>query len=196
MPSLLSTTDIANMALDYLDEAPLVSFDSDTGAVARQLRRNFWPVARACMRRHPWNFAVARASLSANATAPAFGWSYAYQIPTDCLRVLPITADGTEDGTPTPHKIEGQNILTNQAAPLYIRYIAAISNTGLFDNSFCEYLAATLAHRAAHFITGKQSYAQLMGQIAQGMLNEAQMIDALEGTPEDAIGDSWDRARQ
>lgn len=196
MPSALSTTDIANMALDYLDEAPLTSFDSDTNAVARWMRRNFWPVAWAAMRRSPWNFAIARASLTASGTAPAFGWAYAYPVPSDCLRVLPITADGTESGTPTPYKVEGQNILTDQPTPLYIRYISRISNTGLFDNNFCEYLAAALAQKAAHFITSKQSYAQLMGQMAAGLLNEAQILDSLEGTPDDVLDDDWISARQ
>ena len=31
MPSALSVTDIANMALDYLDEAPLTSIDDEIG---------------------------------------------------------------------------------------------------------------------------------------------------------------------
>lgn len=196
MPSALSTTDIANMALDYLDEVYLNDFNTDTGSVARWMQRNFWPTAWSLMRKHPFNFAIARASLTADATAPAFGWSYSYTMPSDCLRVLPVTADGTEDGTPVTHKIEGQSILTDAAAPLYIRYIKRIDNTGLFDNQFCDVLAAILAQKAAHFISGKQSYAQLMGQMAAGLLNEAQMIDALEGTPEDPIADDWINARQ
>ena len=110
--------------------------------------------------------------------------------------MLPITADGGEDSTPTPHKIEGSLILTDQAAPLPVRYIAFIDNVGLWDNSFCDVMAATMAQKAAHFITGKQSYSQLMGQMASGLLQDAMMTGALEGSPEEQIADEWEKARQ
>jgi hypothetical protein len=195
MSSQLDITAICNLALDYLDEAPLTSID-DTSAVARWFKRNFWPMAWSLMRKHPWNFAIGRASLAATSTPPAFGWPFAYEVPVDCLRVLPLTIDGTENGRPLPFKVEGQQILTTQDAPLRIRYVRRIENTGLFDNQFCDALAAALAQKAAHFITGKQSYGQAMGQVFAGLLDDAQMVDALEGSPDDPIDDFWLDARR
>lgn len=201
MPNTLSKTELSNLALDYLDEAPITDFDTDTSARARLLRRNFWPVAWGLMRKHPWNFVIRRIQLSANPTAPVFGWLYAYDFPDHCLRILPLTCDGTENGKPVPYKVEGTQILTNWPAPLSVRYLLRIDDvvgggTASFDQQFADVLTATLAYRAAHFITGKQSYAQALGNVAAGLLNEAQMIDALEGTPDDPIDDFWISARQ
>lgn len=201
MPNTLSKTEICNLALDYLDEAPITDFDTDTSARARFLRRNFWPVAWGLMRKHPFNFAIRRAYLAAAGTAPAFGWTYAYDFPAHCLRVLPLTCDGTENGTPVDFKVEGTQILTNQPAPLPVRYLYRIDDTngggtGVFDQQFVDVLAATLGFRVAHFITGKQSYAQMLGNIASSLLTEAQMIDALEGSADDPIDDFWIKSRQ
>lgn len=196
MPSQLDVTALCNLALDYLDEANIVSFDSDTGTVARWLRRNFWPTAHSVMRKHPWNFAIGRASLPASGNAPAFGWAYAYDFPTDCQRVLPLTVDGTESRRSIPYKVEGTQILTNAPAPLLVRYLRRIDNAGLFDQQFCDVLEVTLAQKMAHFITGKASYAQQLGQTLQGLMSDAQMIDALEGTPDDPIDDFWIDARR
>lgn len=196
MSTPLDITQISNLALDLLDEAPLTSFDTDTGHVARWFRRNFWPAAWSLMRKHPWNFALARASLAADAASPTFGAQYAYPVPPDCLRVLPLTADGREDARTVWYKVEGQQILADEPPPRPVRYIRRIDNPGLFDAQFVDVLAATLAQKAAHFITGKQSYAQAMGQMAEGLLAEAQMIDALEGAPDDPIDDFWLDARR
>lgn len=195
MPTQLDVTTICNLALDYLDEATIVSYFDDTGVVARWLRRNFWPSAWSLMRKYPWNFALTRAQLPASATAPSFGWTYAYDLPTDCLRIRPITADGTDNGRQIPFKVEGVQILTNQPAPMNVRYIRAVNVTGQFDQQFCDVLAAVLAQKLAHFITGKASYAQQLGQTVAGLMNDAMMIDALEGTPDEPIDDEWINAR-
>jgi len=196
MPCLLSTTDICNLALDYLEEAPLNSMDTDLGDMARWFRRNFWPMAHALLRKHPWNCAITRAQLSASATAPLFGWTYAYDFPPNCLRVLPLTIDGTENSKSAPHKIEGSQILTDLPAPLNMRFLRRIVQTGEFDDTFANFLAISLAQKAAHKLTGKQSYAQLMAQMAQAALTEAEQLDALEGTPDDPEDDFWISARQ
>jgi hypothetical protein len=195
MSSHLSDTEICNMALDLLEEAPIDSINDDR-SVARWFKRNFWPAAWTLMRRHPWNFALSRAKLTTLATAPAFGFANAFAIPADCLRVLPLSADGTENGREVPFKVEGDVILTDADAPLTLRYISRVASTGLFDNHFADALAANLAMKASHFITGKQSYAERMGQMFQAALADAEIIDALEGTPDDAIADFWLDARQ
>lgn len=194
MGSNLSVTEICNMALDLLEEAPIDSIDDDR-SVARWFKRNFWPTAWALMRKHPWNFAMDRRSLVAEATNPAFGWGKAYPVPAEWLRVLPLTCDALENGASIPFKLEGERILTNAGSPLKARGILRVDNTGLFDNMFCDALAANLAMKASHFITGKQSYAERMGTVFNGALYDAQVTDALEGTPDTAEDSFWVNAR-
>src|SRR5690606_15550414 len=90
---MASEVDIYNMALDLLDEEVAIDPDDDRAPV-RWMRRNFAPVRDAILRRNPWNFAIKRVVLPALVTPPAFGWKYRYQLPSDCLRPLPLESCG------------------------------------------------------------------------------------------------------
>lgn len=191
MASNLSRTEICNLALDYLDEVSIVDYDDEAeSSTVRWFRRNFDKMAASLMRQYTWNFSKARATLPALSTAPAFGYKYAYQIPTDCLRVLPITCRGEDLGALIRYKIEGNNILTDEPAPLHVRYIRRFDETGLFDELFVDALACSLAQKAAHFITGKTSYAQLLGQTLASMIATAKRINAIETSP-DPVRSNW-----
>lgn len=182
--------DIYNMAFDLLDEEVVIDPDDDRAPV-RWMKRNFAPVRDAILRRHPWNFAVARASLAAMADAPAFGWCYQYQLPTACLRLLPLTCYGKLNGDPIPHEIEGRRILTDAKAPLKIRYVERVEDTGRFDPLFTQLFAAELALRAANWITGKQSYAERIAQMVTQLNEQATLLDGLEGSPADPVDSGW-----
>src|SRR5690606_36539566 len=157
-------TNIINAAFDLLDEEVAID-PSDDRAPVRWMKRNYPLVRDAILRRHPWNFAVARASLPELSDEPAFGWERQFQLPADCLRLLPLTWQGKMNGEPIKHEVEGRRILTNAEAPLKIRYIRRVEDTSLFDPLFVQLLAAELAVRAANWITGKQSYAERLGQM-------------------------------
>jgi hypothetical protein len=191
MASNLSRTEICNLALDYLDEAPMQDYDNESeSSVVQWFRRNFDKMAASLMRQYTWNFAKARKILPALSDTPLFGYKYAYQIPTDCLRVLPITCNGEDLGDLIRYKIEGNNILTDQAAPLKLRYIKRFDETGQFDELFVDVLACALAQKLAHFLTGKTSYSQLLGQTLSAMIATAKRINAIETAP-DPVRSDW-----
>ena len=179
-------TDIINAAFDLLDEEVAID-PSDDRAPVRWMKRNYPLVRDAILRRHPWNFAVARASLPELSDEPAFGWKRQFQLPANCLRLLPLTWQGKMNGEPIKHEVEGRRILTNAEAPLKIRYIRRVEDTSLFDPLFVQLLAAELAVRAANWITGKQSYAERLGQMVAQLNEQATLLDALEGSPADPI---------
>lgn len=182
---MYSATDICKMALALLEEAPITSYDDDTGTVANLCRIHF-PITRdVLLRRHPWNFAIERASLAADSTNPATGFAYRYQLPADCLRILPLEYMAEQNGGAIRHVVEGRYIHTDAEAPLKVRYVKQVTDTTQFDVLFVDALAKTLAGRLAGFITGKQSYAERMMAMAQDALKEARLLDALEGTPDD-----------
>src|SRR5690606_18101386 len=115
----------------------------------------------ALLRAFNWNFAMKRASLPALADAPTWGYTYQYQLPSDCLMpvqvgeyyVIPGMADyigGTDD---EPFRIEGRTIATDWSAPLKIRYIRKVTNSGEFDALFVEALAADIAVHTCFAIT-------------------------------------------
>ena len=184
MSSGLSEVDIANMALDLLEEEPITSLSGEE-TPAKWMNRNFTKTRDAVLRAHPWNFALTRVELSANATAPAFGWDYRFAVPSDNLRILPLRQDGKINGAHYPHEVEGGYILTNAIAPLKVRYIRRVTDTGEFDILFAEALSSRLASKMAHLVTGKASQVASAVKMYRAALFEARVIDGLEGTPED-----------
>ena len=108
----LSTADqltIWNQALSLLGERPIAALDSD-GPASRILELHWATVRDSLLRGHRWNFARKRATLTAG-TAPAFGWSYSYALPSDCLRVLEL--NGIQAAmTDADFELEGANLLT------------------------------------------------------------------------------------
>jgi hypothetical protein len=188
------TTEIINQALDLLEEEPALSIDDDRDVV-RWMRRNYEPSKDALLRRHPWNFAIKRATLAALSAAPAFGWDRAFQLPPDCLRLFPLTESGGFEGPSVPYALEERKILTDAAAPLKIRYVFRVEDASLFDPLFVEVLAQTLAMKAANWITRKQSYTERLSLMLRETLSNAQFIDGLETFGERAEADDWIIAR-
>lgn len=171
MGSQQSKIQIWNMALDVLREQPLAS-DTDNSATARLLARNYEQQRDYLLERYLWKFALERASLPADGTPPSYGWKYRYLLPTDSLRFVPPTYDGSIEGQPIPFEEEGGYLLTNVGAPLKLRYIRRTTNEGLFSNGFCECLSLRLAMRIAHWMTGKQSMTQQIQDLYKGTLAE------------------------
>lgn len=168
MGSLQTKIQIWNMALDVLREQPLASV-ADNTAEAKWLSRNYDQQRDYLLGNVLWKFALERASIAMDATTPAYGWSYRYRMPSDLVKLVPPTEDGTWMGTPIVYETEGEFLLCDISAPLRIRYVKRITNEGLFSNGFCEVLSLRLARRMAHWMTGKQG----MMTAIDAMLKEA-----------------------
>jgi hypothetical protein len=199
MTSNLSQVEIMNMSVDLLSDAPLSGMN-DTSAIAKRLKRNFPIVRDQELRKHPWNFATTRTQLAASTFTPEFGWQYGYPLPAGCLRVYDLQRDPYFEGRSIPYAIENDGtdhlaILTDQAAPLYLKYIKRITATGLFDPLFCAAVAAKLAMVVSHSTTGKASMFDRCAAAYEAALKDARATDALEGTPERPESNEWDDAR-
>lgn len=199
---MASEVDICNRALGKLGAATIISLeDDDPKAVV--LNVAYALVRDAELRRRRWKFALARASLPALAQAPAFGYTRQFQFPADCLRVIQVGEfdlgpDLTDyRSAPTElFSIEGRAILTNLAAPLAIRYIHRIEDTGLFDACFVETLASRLAYECCFRITQSDSGRQLAWADYRNSLSEARRANALESAPGHPSDDTWVMARR
>lgn len=174
-----SEVDIYNAAFDLLEEESAVTVN-DARAPVKWMKRNFPMERDALLRRVPWGFARARASITAETTIPAFEFSHQYVIPADALRVLPFTYVSRTGYTPYPHQIEGNLILTNLSSPAKIIYVKRVLSTGSFDSLFTVAIATRLALKAAHWMTGKQSFVAELKELYKMHIDEAIEIDAVE----------------
>lgn len=188
MPSTATRIDIYNLTLDLLEEAPVTSL-ADGKPTTNWLNRNYETARDAELRRHPWNFALARTRLAADAGAPAFGWARRFTLPADCLAVTPLTAEGRQNGALVPYEVEGDKVLSDATAPLPLRYVARITDEARFDPLFVEVLVSKLAFKMAHWLTGKRSFAERALTLYQDALAAARLADALESTFPDAVAD-------
>lgn len=194
MTAGLSEVQIYNMALDLLDEPPAINPTDDRAAV-RFLRRNFEIVKNVLLTESEWHFARQRASLSLAVDLPAFRWNKRYRLPSDCLRLIPLTEAAEFEAPAVPYELESNHILTNAGAPLLIRYIRQVQ-TGELPFLFADYLASNLASRGANRLTGKNSYFDRCARANDIARVKAEAVNAAErGTVERAYDDDFIDAR-
>lgn len=176
MPSLV---EVANLALAMVGDERVTSLETDTSKEARLCNEFIGQVRDECLVLHPWNFAKRRAGLAALTTTPRFEWSYQYQVPSDCLRVLTIEANDPHE----PWEREGDLVLCDLSAPLNIQYIQRHTDTGNWAPLFVRLAAATLAERLAIPLSAsKEQAARISAELANAR-RAARQVDAAEGTP-------------
>jgi hypothetical protein len=156
---MASITDICNLALAHLgDPAEVTSIDPPDGSVQASHCARFYPIARdEVLEMHPWHFAVKRADLAEVDNAYEDDWSFAYALPSGCLRPLSCLLPGvperflsidTDAGT-HPYIVEaaddGTLVLYTNVETATLRYIARITDSTKFTPGFVTCLARRLA---------------------------------------------------
>ena len=176
---MASTVDICNSALNLLG-ASTISALTDDSKNARLCNQRYEPVRNRVFRAHAWNCLHKRVQLAQNTTAPVVEYSYAYALPSDCLRVLKIHT-GTNDSinSEIDYKLEGRNIVTNEGT-VYLIYIALITDPNEYDTYLQESISHQLAADIAYAVTNNATLANNYMTRADERLREARFIDATE----------------
>jgi len=170
---MASTVDICNGALNQLGATTILSLTEDSKN-ARLCNSRYTQVRDGVFRSHPLNCLQKRVELAADTTAPAWGFSYAYTLPADCLRLLRILDYDSN------YKVEGRKILSNTSS-MKILYIARITDSNEYDELLRETLSASLAADIAFAITSNNTTATNMYNLFQDKLKDARFVDSTEG---------------
>ena len=190
---MASQTGICNRALEKLGEDPIVSIDDGTKQ-AQALKRVYADTLNALLVEHPWHFAKKRAALPAAATAPAWGFDFAYPVPVDFLRLLAIK-DGPDfsiEADPTGSQV----ILSDQAAPLNILYLYAVADPGRLPPAFVEALSSKLAFDICEDLTQSNAKKAATAQLFSADLAKAKRINGAQQQPDAYPVFSWLAARE
>jgi hypothetical protein len=175
----LTPVDVANMALGILVEAPINSLEEDNKA-ARLLNLHFETTRQSELMKQSWAFAIFRVELDPEDDAPTGNeYNYAYTVPDDALRVLPLTDTGEASGLRVPFKQEGGLILTNYSGPRLVRYIANLTDPADWDALFIEAFAARLAMKIAMPLTNKPSVLQGAQLVYNEAISEARRVNSI-----------------
>jgi hypothetical protein len=171
-------TSICNLALAKLGISPIMAL-TDQSKQAQFCSRFYTQTRDEVLQGHRWNFAMRRAALNQLSTAPQSEWSFAYQLPVDCLRVVQL--NGYE---PTERfgefSVEADQLLTN-AEEANVRYIGRVEDGAFYHPLFVHALATMLASRLAGPLTGSRNMPQELLQEYEALTGpKARMADAFE----------------
>ena len=194
---MATVIEIANTALTLLGESRIMSLDDNVKA-AREVKAIFDITRDSLLAGYNWSFAKTRAQLPALAATPAFEYGYAYQIPSDCLRLTFIGdyyvgADMTDyRGAPTElYTIEGRGILTDMSAPLNVKYIKRVTDSTQFGASYSMSLSAKLAALLAEPLTQSDSKRARAEEEFNKQVRLAIRANAIELPPQKMADDEW-----
>ena len=176
---MASVVDICNSALNLLG-ASTISALTDDNKNARLCNQSYEPIRNRVFRSHAWNCLHKRVQLAQNSTAPVVEYTYAYALPSDCLRVLKIH-NGTTDSIASAldYKLEGRNIVTDEGT-IYLIYIALDTDPNNYDAYLQESISHMLASDLAYAITNNATLAKNYMERSDERLREARFIDATE----------------
>lgn len=187
---MASVIEVANRALTKLGDKRIVSF-SDNVKSARSLDSCFYDILYAELRKNRWSFAMARTTLPALSDAPAFGFTYQYQLPVDFIRLdmiddryPDVVMDNYINYETAEYQIESGKILTDIIAPLKIRYIYKCEDPSLWDPLFVEALACKIAMELAEDLTQSNEKRQLATTEYKLAIAEARRANAIERPPQ------------
>lgn len=195
-----SDVEIVNLALTKLGASRIMAL-TDENDSARAANAIYAQVRDAELMAHPWNFAIRRASLAASATAPAFEYDKQFPVPSDFLRLYEIFDYPVQFPTEDPyfaiesHSDDGLVILTNEASPLKIRYVAKITDEAKYDPLFVQAFACSLALTLCDRKTEHQGKKQMIGQEYDMWLKKAIRTDAIQNPPIPYPESSWINSR-
>ena len=170
---MASVVGICNGALNQLGGTTILSLTEDSKN-ARLCNSRYTQVRDALFRTHPWNCLQKRIAVAADVATPAWGFSYQYTLPADCLRLLRILDYDSN------YKVEGRKILSNSSG-MKILYVARVTDPNEYDELLRETLSASLGADIAFGVTSNNQTAKNMYELFKDKLRDARFVDSTEG---------------
>lgn len=187
---------IINRALQLLG-AKSISSINDNSTGARVMNVAYQPVLLNELRQNFWRFSIKRIILAAAATKPIFGPANYFPLPGDYIMLAPqdtnVNPNSTGpsiQGTTTPRDWQVENngqgglaLVTNDQAPLNVRYVSSAITESLFDVSFAEALAGALAMNTCEQLTQSNSKIATAAKFYEGVIDQARKRNCFEIPP-------------
>jgi hypothetical protein len=153
---------ICNLALARLGDSRITAL-TDATAQAQYCSLFYSQTLEELQTEFDWQFCRKLASLTADATAPAFGYTRRFSVPSDFLRLIRLNGIDEDENFSKWEIVDGF-IHTDLTAPAQIEYIASVTDAAKFPAVFVEILSAKLATNLAMPLTGSK---ELFSQMAE-----------------------------
>jgi hypothetical protein len=181
-----SVVELVNNALIHIGASLITSLDQPTKSaiVAKQI---FPSVRDATLRAFTWNCATKQVILAPLATAPAFDWSYAFQLPSDCLRVVSLQ-EGVE------YEVQNRQIFADSDV-LYLTYVFRQEDVSQYDALLTSAMECRLASALAYSLLESANVRDSLFQLYNLMIREARGVDSREKSSQEWSADVWIQSR-
>ena len=196
---MASSVQIAKLALQHIGDRYDISDIDEATVEAEQVNLIYDDTRKELLRRYPWRFAKKYVSPATLAVTVPGQYDYAYQYPTDAVRVRGITntADRTKpilDFEVALLADDTKVILTDEQTAEFF-YTSDITDTTRFDPEFVSAFSFLLAERMCMALTGSLDIKSSLAQEVQRVMFHAESTDASEGSNSEAPEASWIDAR-
>lgn len=186
----MTALDIINYALDRLGAQPAASL-SDTGRNARVAIRNYDLVRDKVLRLYEWPSLIKRAALEAaevdgTAVDGLPKYPYAFDLPTDCFRVI----ECSNEGIPVDFRLEGR-ILYLKIDTADIKYIKVSTDPSEWDALLQSAVGLLLASEISDAVTGNDSKKVPLYQEFMQVVSTATGVNNVEATAAVEGGFTW-----
>lgn len=158
---MASVIEICNRALSNIGNSRSINSLNEASKEAGQCSLHFDACRDTALADFDWNFATKRVAL-ADTNNPPPDWQYAYQYPSDCVRITEIMPTGIRNPT-AAQRIEyvvgsnedltGKLIYTDQPKA-WLKYVARVTDVNMYDAIFMEALSWRLAAAINMALTG------------------------------------------
>ena len=201
---MATDVELANRSLTLCGAARISALTDNTKS-GTALAAVYTQVRDACLATANWKFAMRRFNPAASDT-PLFGFTYAYVVPDEILRLVEIKdifvapslgARYLFDQGLSPFNLEeDKRILTDFGPPLNCRGVARIENSARFDPLFATYFCHELALAVWEDVSRKSSTKKAdVERERDRSLKIARARDAIIEPPEELPDDTWTLSR-
>jgi hypothetical protein len=159
----MTDVQICNLALARLGDARITTL-ADATAQAQYCTLFYSQTLEELQTEFDWQFCRKLASLTADSTAPAFGYARRFAAPSDFLRLIRLNGIDEDENFSKWEIVDGF-IHTDLAAPAQIEYIAKVTESAKFPAVFVEILSAKLATNLAMPLTGSKDLFSQMAEV-------------------------------
>lgn len=189
---------IFNGALRLLGERPLSAL-TEEGASRRALDGAWDDAVAFVLEAGHWNFATRTVEIAADEDIePAFGYSYAFEKPSDFVRLTQLSADEMFS-FPLMRYEDEAGYWHGDVDKVYVRYVsnddAYGMNLGAWPVSFVKALEAYLAFECGLPINQNKGDRNDLFSLYEKRLKEAKSRDAMNERPRFLPPGSWTRSR-
>lgn len=173
---------IINAALTRVGERPLDTL-TEASATAKVVEKNYEGLMAGLLAGHRFRWTFQTKLFTGPIAIPSdllAGWSFAYEIPPDCLRVLGVHTRGK----PVDYSIKSDNVLTNasvDAEPVAVDYVWRVPE----EYWPADFVEAAVQKLCAVFLRSKERWeeAAATDQAANATMLLASSLDAQTQTP-------------